>query len=189
MAGIYRKYATISAEKFEKGEYSQTELIESYIPVVLRIAGRFPAKWIEPSEARSIGLLELTRTIQTCQIRSQQQLTKLIMTNVNNRIKEYCVKYYRKSVIRSKSRKIEPTVTRQLSKKYEQAYYKWSFEIDLRDTVNKIVSSPIEGVIMDMIMEGGYTLEEIAKEVGYSRAWVGMLKDRLLRRLKCELQK
>lgn len=186
MPGIYRTYGTISPEQFEQGDYTKEELIESYIPLVLRIARRFPSKWIEPAEARSIGLLELTRTINECTISSQAELTNLVRSNVMNKIKEHCSKYYSRSVIRTKGRGTEPVVTHTLPK---HLGYKFDFRLDLLDTIDSIVNDPIERVIMERLMEGGYTQADIARELGVSRAWVGRLRERLLGELECKLRK
>lgn len=184
MPGIYREYGIISPKQFKQGDYTRKQLIESYIPLVLRIARKFPKKWIEPDEARSIGLLELTRTISNCSINSQAELTNLVRRNVFNKIKDYCSKYYSRSVIRTKARGIEPVITCKLPKNLG---YKHNFQLDLLDLIDNIITDPVKKFIIERIIEGGYTNTDIAEELGVSREWIRRERNRLLRELKNEL--
>lgn len=189
MAGIYRKYKQITKGQFDKGEYTKNELIENYIPLALAIARKFPSKYIERNEAISIGLCELTRCINNCKIGNQKDLTKLVQKSIFNRIKDHCLRYYGRSVIRTKGRKCKPVETVSLSKNITDHCYRHYFKIDLDDTINKIVKNSIERVIINRIIEGGYTLEDIAKETGISRSYVGLLRSNLLEKMLCELLK
>jgi RNA polymerase sigma factor (sigma-70 family) len=187
MAGIYRKYGLLSSEQIEKGECTREELIEGFIPIVLSVAGRFPTKYIERDEAISVGLIELIKCVdRNPVIKSAKQFAAYVKTSVHKRIKTHCTKWYGKSLIKSDPRYQTPIVTQVLTQAIPTKHY---FEIELKDTIDAVVKDPIERVIINRVLEGGYKICDIAEELGVTRQSVGKLKEEILEKLLCELRK
>lgn len=189
MAGIYRTYKTVKAENFNT--VSNEELIESYIPLVLSIAKKFPRKYIGSEDAIGIGLLELTRCVNEGERHTQAEFTTYVQKNVYRKIRLFCRNYYNHSVVRSKDLKIEPIVSRSLENT-DDVYQKDinSSIVDFRDFIESIIMKPLERIIIErIILEGGYGVNEIADNEGVSHQYVSKIKESLFKRLLCELQK
>jgi RNA polymerase sigma factor (sigma-70 family) len=192
MAGIYRKYKCISTEQFLAA--TNKELIESYIPLALSIAKRFPPKYISREDAIGIGLLELTRCVMEGERYSQAEFTAYIKKSVFKRIKNHCLRYYGQSVVRSKDLKDEPAISRSMEQEDDICGKNIDLNvIDFKDFINVIITKPLERIIVErLILEGGYGVNDIADEIGVTHQYISKVKNELFERLQkhlCVLQK
>lgn len=184
MAGIYRRYDSISSEEFQKA--TKEQIIHSYIPLALKIAKRFPGSYINRHDAIGIALLELTRIVHEGTIRSQAEFTNYVNSAIYNKLKAYCKSYYNQSVIRTKGRKANPATSQTLSHEIGHKDH-GPGAVDFRDFIEKIIRNPMERIIINRIIEGGYVLNDIAEETGVSTTYVHKIKEQLFERLKCVL--
>jgi RNA polymerase sigma factor (sigma-70 family) len=186
MSGHHRYCKRLTNEQINTGDYTEGQLIENYTPLALAIANKIPIKYLEREEAQSIAILELTKIIKECEVFSVAQFTTLIKNRIRFKLIAYCRRYYAKSLISTKSRDEKPVRTFALRR---SGFYRQYFEIDFWDTAYKVINNKVEEIIIKRILEGGYTQEEIAREAGLTRQRIGQIREELLERLLCELQK
>lgn len=170
-------------QKWEKldnfNNKTDKELIEHHIPLALELAKKFPAKYIELDDARSIALLELTRCVKNR--KTLKHLSAYINKCVYLKICTYCVRTHKKPMIKYYRQETLPERV-ELTDKNEPAYSHY-FPKEFEEVLETVILTKSERVVMTMFLED-YKLKEIAEVLQVSPQRIFQLKARVLDRLK-----
>ena len=170
-------------QKWEKldtfNNKSDKELIEHHIPLALELAKKFPAKYIELDDARSIALLELTRCVKNR--KSLRYLSAYINKCVYLKIQTHCVRTHEKPMIKHYKQDTLPERV-ELTDQNEPSYSHY-FPKEFEEVLETVILTTSERVVMTMFLEE-YKLKEIAEVLQVSHQRISQLKDRVLDRLK-----
>lgn len=159
-------------------------LIESYIPLVQHIARKLGGKKF--AEARSVGLLALTKVVNKLPANLQYPDTFIGVT-VTREIKRFLILDTTIKVPAYGSathRHLRSTfsITDHIASQGEQD------AVDLIELLNKIPQTKNEETILKCIVEGGYSLKEMASLCTVGEARVSQIKQDLLERVLVKIR-
>jgi RNA polymerase sigma factor (sigma-70 family) len=160
-------------------------LIESFIPLVMSISKRIGGT--KRNDIVSVGLLALTEAINNIppDIRS---LEAYVRSTVAGKIKTFLIndtviQVPSYGVATHKHLKSTMTIANDIPVSGEQT------SVDLSEIINSIPRNKKESIILSCLLEGGYSLRDMADMCGVERARVSQIKHDLLDRLHTVLRK
>ncbi len=167
-----------------KGRNVRDVLIESYIPMVIDIAGKI-ARY-NRKECISVGLLALTEAINRIP-KDIRVLNSYIRTCVTGQIKMFLVEDATIKIPRN-----NPNPYKFLRRMYDlgdAAVSGGQAVIDLNEILNKIPQTQTEEIIMRCITEGGYSLQDITEMCDLEQSRISQIRQSLFGRIDTALRK
>ncbi len=192
---IFAEHKRLDSSRILNGDYTRDELIENFIPLALKIAGRFPSKYLETDEARGIALVELICLLDKAEkpIQNVGKLVGYISMSLKYRLKDYCQQHSSQSVISTPRSVDKRVLTHSFAEDLGAAYYTAAINspesrAEFIEVLLKVCGHPRERVIIMLLLEGDHTLIEIGEELGISRQRVQQLRDILFEKIRVELK-
>lgn len=173
MPGIYSDWKKIN----EVDGHTIEELIHGMIPLALYLCKKFPSKYIEPSEARGIALLELTRCVNNIdKLSNKDGLAKYVNKCIMGKLKNQCLRHQNRCPIKAYNCSLNRV-------KLVDPGYNHYFDIDLDETLDYIVNNDFEKNVITMSLDG-YTQRDIATKFDVTHQHVSKIRDKLLNKLR-----
>lgn len=155
-------------------------LINTHIRLVVTLAKRFPR--YKQHELVEEALLSITEALTEKPDYNPSSITAYIYSIAWKRMVTF---FKRDKIIGSKSDKLESTVLHQYIDGLEDPNSGSTVDID--DTICKCCNDRKQEFIVKCLKEGGWTTQDISKELGVSPTRVSLLKEEFAEKLRREL--